>query len=517
MKVSLSRNKSKVAPSDLVKNSASGSASVGITPLPIAPGSVSSNSRIPTIGKLNPLSSAFENSLNSIFYQRLISIKQMARSEKDMPMAQARDAPSFDGSKGETFLPRFIETVTELLDNNNVTDVQRRKKWLGRYADPDTEEEWKGLATYEAGSSYEDHVKAIKGSYWKTRDMNEGSITKLNNLVRENRGLTLDKQQEIFDFIRKFRATITPLDKLKIMTNRELVLKFFEVLAPSFRNALEVRLEGGVTWKDSIEAQNQKLEWLENQITNANAGQAPVPAPVVGNRKRRLEDLYKVEEVLEEVIEMIERGITGAVVVETEVAKEVEYTRAKTPIRGNSVRVKTEEIESQVEGLTAFMKDMAVNQEKRDKAAREEMRLLSEAVRLQSQQSQQHNQRPQGGFANSQRNFNTGNSFGQNRQYGDSCFYCGEGGHMQSECEHRQKHLREGLIVMDGGSFKLPSGVWFPRLQTGERKTPREHVEEYYSSRKKEANSYGLYDFLGNDREDAGEHSYSTYMANNKG
>ena len=34
-----------------------------------------------------------------------------------------------------------------------------------------------------------------------------------------------------------------------------------------------------------------------------------------------------------------------------------------------------------------------------------------------------------------------------------NCFYCGEVGHMQDDCEHRKKHIRLGWIVIENGKF----------------------------------------------------------------
>ena len=64
----------------------------------------------------------------------------------------------------------------------------------------------------------------------------------------------------------------------------------------------------------------------------------------------------------------------------------------------------------------------------------------------------------------------------------------------------------------------MPNGYWFPRLQPGESKTPKERVEEYYANKKKESsNSYEMYDFLSNDKDENPEVAYSSYTLLNKG
>ena len=472
-----------------------------------------SNSRVQTVGRLQPLSSALQKSLERTVAKRVLIARKMVKSESDMPMPFTRDAPQFRGPQDARQLPRFLETVTELLKNCNVTDDARKKTWLGRYADAETELEWKGMETYEAGKTFEEHKKSILSSYWETKDLEEGSIAKLDKLVKKNQGLTLNDQSEVFDFIRQFRALIKPLVREQVITNRELVEKFLDALAQSFRTALEVKLGTAREWRENLEAQNRRLEWLESQA----AGQAGAQPPPVAAQptKRKIEDLYKIEEVLNEAVEMLELRVRGTAIADSDAGKASEFSRSKTPVKDNAkVRFKSEEIESQIESLAAFMKDHMVNQEKRDKQTREELRSMNEWIRMQAQQ-------PSSGQAMRRSDYSNNNSRSYNQTSApsrDNCFYCGESGHMQTECGHRQRHLREGLIIAEGGGFRMPNGYWFPKLQPGEVKTPRERVEEYYANKKKEsANSYEMYDFLGNDREDNQDPTYSTYSVLSKG
>src|SRR5262249_31272379 len=86
------------------------------------------------------------------------------------------------------------------------------------------------------------------------------------------------------------------------------------------------------------------------------------------------------------------------------------------------------------------------------------------------------------------------------------CFYCGEVGHMQDECEERKTHEKHKLIIMkapsEGRGFKLPSGEMLPRLPSGVVKTIKQHVEEYYAEKGVDVTKIHmleLYDFLGDD------------------
>ena len=65
----------------------------------------------------------------------------------------------------------------------------------------------------------------------------------------------------------------------------------------------------------------------------------------------------------------------------------------------------------------------------------------------------------------------------------------------------------------------MPNGYWFPKLAPGEHKTPRDRVEEYYASKKKDTShvhSYEMYDFLRNDIQEAPDYSSYTLLQRSK-
>ena len=437
------------------------------------------------------------------YYLKQKQLREMARTEADMPAPHGRDAPSYRGDPHT--LKRFLESVTDLLKQNNVTDVQRKKEWLGKYADTKSEGEWQALETYEAPASFEEHKQGILFNYWETRREGEGSIALLDSFVRSQRGLRLEDPKSIFDFIRQFRKLAKPLIAEGGITNRELVIKILSALHVDFKRDLEKSLETMSVWKEKLEKQELRLRRLENPQAAAGA-QAPPAAP----QARNVEDKYTMDEVLKEITRMAERWNGSDYDVGNQDSRR-EYDRPRTPIvNEKSVRFKTEELESQIEGLTAIMKDHMVLSEKRDQLARSDLRALNELIRTQMQAAQSSSsgvRKEYGG--GSSRSFQV-----QNKSSTDTCFYCGETGHIQTDCEHRQRHLKEGLIILENGSFRMPGGFWFPKLAPGENKTPRERVEEYYAQKKRDAaqaNAYEIYDFLRNDRVEVKEPTYGSY------
>ena len=427
-------------------------------------------------------------------------VKMSQKTEKDLPLYGSRDAPVFRGAQDAKYLQRYIELVKELLKNHSVTDDDKKKKWLGRYADPHTQKEWEGLPSFtDVGRTFEDHIEEVLDSYWETRDRNEGSLAKLDKLVGEYQGLTLNKQKETFDFIRSFRAIMNPLVAQGTLSNKGLVDKFLSALAPNFRTSLEISLESSIAWKGRALEQEMRIARLEGQAAGAQGAPA---APV---KKRVADDKFLIEEVIQQAMEMIESRIQGNALMESDQGRASEYTRKNTPMTDQSrTKVKVEELGSQMESLAAFMKDQMVIQEKREKSHRDEMRQLTDLIRNQGSTGQGWNS------GNSGRGRSDYNQYSQAPRSSEPCFYCGEHGHMQGECEHRQRHLREGLVIMEGNSIRLPNGAWLPKAPIGEPRKPlKARVEEFYANKKEsvQSNQYVRYAL-----EEEEESTYGSYI-----
>ena len=138
---------------------------------------------------------------------------------------------------------------------------------------------------------------------------------------------------------------------------------------------------------------------------------------------------------------------------------------------------------------------------------------MGEWMRLQSQSNQNGQVPRRNDFAGPPRGYNQVSA-----QAREVCYYCGEDGHVQTECVHRLRHIKEGLIMVEGGGFRRPNSYLFPKLPPGVVKTAKERVEEYYADKKKEAvNSYELYEYPGGNEMDTVEPVYNTFTASRSG
>src|SRR5271154_100051 len=77
-----------------------------------------------------------------------------------MPMRNERLAPKFDTSRPRE-LPRFFEDFEELICRAQITENSAIKKFLVRYTDFDTEQQWKAIPEFRDSSSYAEFKAAI--------------------------------------------------------------------------------------------------------------------------------------------------------------------------------------------------------------------------------------------------------------------------------------------------------------------------------------------------------------------
>jgi hypothetical protein len=456
---------------------------LGFNPTP-NPDQPLSNSQLAGASGSNSAFSKLLDLIKTLAEKQRLSKLAMAKTDTDMPLPGTRDAPGSRGEIKASNLRRFLEAAETLFKNCKITDEQEKKKWLGRYADELTEEAWESLDTYDPPATYEAHKEAILDSYWGTKNKDQGSVRRLNDLIRDFRGLKETDQEDVYTFLRSFRMIMKKLLKDKLVTNRELVDKFMEGLSPTFKSAVEFRLEGTRVLNERIKA----LENAAQQGQAAVAGQPPAAQPQP-KAKMKVEDLYEIEEVMAIVKEMATRRLDSG----SEEISRANRHRSSTPV------VKQEEVDLQLEGLTAALKDHMVLQEKREKSNRDEFKAWTqEMMKAQAQAlSQVNHSQSYRSNDNYNRSYNANSGNSGNDGNSGNCFYCGESGHRSDECSHRQKHLRDGWIVLDGKGFKLPGGNWLPRLPAGVTKTPKERVEDFH--RKESSNVYETYEFLRGD------------------
>ncbi|KAK0215926.1 hypothetical protein EDD85DRAFT_798552 [Armillaria nabsnona] len=203
----------------------------------------------------------------------------MSASTQKMPRPMARDTPRFDGNNSE---------------NISITDDAKKKKQLVHYADVDTEEEWKSLDKYSAGT-FAKFKGAIIKNYPEAQDTESGTINRLTCITCSFKNLGLDEWKEYLKFKRKLLTEARKLEKPPlIITNQELVTKFLEALSPMFRENVSERLSIKCGLKSSLTPAAAALVAASETTATATA---PTPAKAIV----RWEDLHTLAEVVAKV------------------------------------------------------------------------------------------------------------------------------------------------------------------------------------------------------------------------
>lgn len=159
-----------------VSQRASSSRLSTLTPLSATP----SPSRIPRFRLVTPRL----QSNSAVTQNQSFQIMATPTPEK-MPACGARDAPRFDQEKPRELL-RFFKNLEDQFKRNNIVDSQEKKEFAGRYADVDTEIDWKGMRSYAVGKTWEEHREEIIASYPEASGLSKGSLKNLERLCKEN-------------------------------------------------------------------------------------------------------------------------------------------------------------------------------------------------------------------------------------------------------------------------------------------------------------------------------------------
>ncbi|KAF9455676.1 hypothetical protein BDZ94DRAFT_1116440, partial [Collybia nuda] len=140
-----------------------------------------------------------------------------------MPQPGCREAPVFKG-KEPTGLIRFLERMEVLWKECNITNDVEKKLMLGKYADPQSENEWRALDHYKTGT-WAAFKRELISSYLEALDQVEGSVTKLENVCRTNPRIGITDEAALKKLKREFKAESMKLLGINppIISNRELV------------------------------------------------------------------------------------------------------------------------------------------------------------------------------------------------------------------------------------------------------------------------------------------------------
>lgn len=363
---------------------------------------------------------------------------------KSMILPSARDAPRFSSNRPQE-LRRFLRMMEDLWDQAEFTDDDVKKVSLRKYADQESEEEWKAFETYPKGNTWEAFKEELIDNYPEAAEAERGTPARIKQLCREMKGIKLGDLGALYAFRRAFMVEAR---KLKTdppaMSNREMVELFIGTLSPPFASAV--------------------IQFLGNRM---EAKHQAALAAGVSKTPRRPEDRYDLEEVCKAAIQVSDnsQGMYHLMKSGTEKA-EVK--------RESSFNQYPSETSNLVQKLAGLENSQAKEKNKLDITNKNMNNRLNDLEKMMKEmmnngQNGNRNRKE----AVDQYNSNNGVKLGQpgtiprwgpssNGRSNDKCFYCGSREHYIPECDELKNDIKTGYVKQnnegklrngDGGSI----------------------------------------------------------------
>jgi len=392
------------------------------------------------------------------------------RSEKRMILPSARDAPRFKSSKPEE-LRRFIRLMEDLWKDYGIISDQTKKKMIGKYADQESEEEWRAFLSFGNNYSWDEFKAEIIDNYPEAAAAERGTPERLRKICSEAGRVRLGDMVSFYQFRRQFMAEAKKLLKPPaVMGNRELVEAFIGCLSDNFASAV--------------------LQYLGNQATDSQ--------PTDGSRgllpitTRRPEDKYDLEDVCKAALQVSENSQgMYSMINRTEERGVLLLSQPVSETKALSEKL------TELEGEQALEKDRLVSLGKTLDAR---MGGIEDMIKSLVKLGQGNEAQPCKGDckgsnckvheANS--NSNPGQKWGGKMNEHEKCFWCGLLGHFQADCEDLKNQIRLGNIKLNHeGRPRLKDGSFIPRYPA--EASLKERVDRHYA-KKPSQYFYGEYD-----------------------
>ena len=394
---------------------------------------------------------------------------------KQMVVPGTRDAPKFSSSRPRE-LRRFIRQLEDLWNEAGISEDEAKKEGLGKYADQESEEEWKALDTYGKGHTWEEFKKEILENYPEASAAERGTPARIRQIVREAEGIELGDATKLYAYRRAFLSEANKLRRPPaVMSNRELVELFMGGLSLTLGQAV-LQYLGGL-----------KREQRGEKEKESDLGFA-----------RRPEDRYDLEEVCRAAGEVSEnaQGMLS-----------YRWAANQGPKRGSSLvqtstfgTSESTSVASKLETLEeaqALEKDRLDSVNKQWGARFDGLETMMKNLLTQSQEKStsafvQSVGQGNGGHFHSENNVNRGTR-GSSNFTDFVCYGCGIAGHLQNNCEKVKGLVQSGAIIYNReGRVCLPDGSRVPNIPPGGNLAER--VEKYYGSARPTQAFYGAFE-----------------------
>lgn len=353
----------------------------------------------------------------------------------------SKDAPKFKSSEPEG-LRRFIGRMEDLWKDAGIEESESKKKMIGKYADIDCEEEWSAFETYEKGS-WDEFKEELIANYPEAAAAERGTPARIRKICSQAKEIMLGDMAALYSFRRAFMSEAKKLLKEPaIMGNRELVEMFISCLSERLASAV--------------------LQFLGNKTPNTKSGIAT----------RRPEDKYDLEEVCNAALQVSENSQGMYSLMEKSHSRGV--LLLSQPI--SETKVLSEKL-TELEGEQALGKDRLDSLDKDMKARFNSLEELIKSKGACKGDCKNSNCKTHEASSSS------GQKWGGNKaQENERCFWCGQLGHFQADCEDLERELSLGNVKMNHeNKLRLRDGSFIPKSNT--ESTLKERVKRHYAKK----------------------------------
>jgi hypothetical protein len=397
-------------------------------------------------------------------------------TEKRMVAPGSRDAPKFKSSKPEE-LRRFIRLMEDLWKECGVTSDRSRKTMIGKYADPESEEEWQAFDTFDDDHSWEEFKEELLENYPEAAAAERGTPARLRQICSEaarSGKLMLGDMVPFYAFRRSFMSEAKKLRKEPAaMANRELVELFIGCLSDAFASAVLQYLGNQSDSKLTVDSKGKGILGGGNVLT------------------RRPEDKYDLEDVCKAALQVSEnsQGMYN-LINKTETRGVMMFNQPVTESKVISEKL------TELEGEQALDKDRLVSLRKTLEARIGGLEdLIKSSMNSKPANDAQSHCKEDCKGVNCRMHDARSNpmqKWGGKSYENEKCFWCGLLGHFQADCEDLQNQVRLGNVKMNHeGKLRLKDGSFLPRNPV--EASLKERVERHYA-RKPSQYFYGEYD-----------------------